>query len=400
MIDLVGMNNSKSNVNWTALLGVLLGFIVFVRTMPCYLWSVEDVIRPICAIIVLLICLFNISKEKWTFWIWLCLALSYLWAVVFVDHSGFVTLLNFLVFAFIPILRKELVLETYKTFYRLMVFFLLLSIINYFFVRLGLTYGGKIIDPLNKLKSHQYVMYWFLVEPYGAISGRFHGIWDEPGFIGTICGLILVAERMNLKKKGNWIILIGGLLSLSFYFYVALIMGLILFSSRLKHRWLVMALFVAVFIATYNNQYLYDTLWHRFEWNEEEGAFEGDNRNNSSLTAYYESIKGTPAWFTGVGSAVAKDYSGSASLNLIIVKHGFIFVFLNLMGFALLSLREIRNKKLWLAFFVFFILTLYQRPGFYGIYSIFLYTMVIYMLGSMETDSQSLEQKEIMNYAS
>lgn len=391
--------NSNTSISNTALLGIILGIIVFIRTMPCYLWSVEDTIRPICAIIVLLICLFNISKEKWTFWIWLSLALAYVWAVAFVDRSGFVTLFNFLAFAFIPILRKDLVFATYKTFYRLIVFFLGLSIINYFFVRLGLTFGGTVIEPLNQLKSHQYVMYWFLVEPYLVSSGRFHGLWDEPGFIGTICGLLLIAERMNLKKTGNWIILIGGLLSLSFYFYVALIVGLILFSSRLKHRWLVMVMFFVLFLVSYNNPYLYDRLWYRFEWNEEEGTLEGDNRNSGSLASYYESIKGTPAWFTGVGSAVAKDYSGSASLNLIIVKHGFIFVFLNLLGYALLSLREIRNKKLWFAFFVFFVLTLYQRPGFYGTYSIFLYTMVIYMFGSMETDSQSLEKKEILNYA-
>lgn len=391
--------NTNTSISYTDLLGILLGVLVFIRTMPCYLWSVEDIIRPICAIIVLLICLFNISKEKWTFWIWLCLASAYVWAVVFVDRSGIVTLLNFLAFAFIPILRKDLVFATYKTFYRLIVFFLGLSIINYFFVRLGLTYGGRIIEPLNKLKSYQYVMYWFLVEPYGETAGRFHGIWDEPGFIGTICGLLLIAERMNLKKKSNWVILIGGLLSLSFYFYVALIVGLILFSSRLKHRWLVMVVFFALFLVSYNNPYLYDKLWYRFEWNEEEGTLEGDNRNSGSLASYYESIKGTPAWFTGVGSAVAKDYSGSASLNLIIVKHGFIFVFLNLLGYALLSLREIRNKKLWAAFFVFFILTLYQRPGFYATYSIFLYTMVIYMFGSMETEKQTIEQNKLLNYA-
>lgn len=395
----MGNTNTNTSISNTGLLGIILGVIVFMRTMPCYLWSVEDIIRPICAIIVLLICLFNISKEKWTFWIWLCLALAYTWAVVFVDRSGIVTLLNFLAFAFIPILRKDLVFATYKTFYRLIVFFLGLSIINYFFVKLGLTYGGTVIDSLNALKSHQYVMHWFLVEPFGETAGRFYGIWDEPGFIGTICGLLLIAERMNLKKTGNWVILIGGLLSLSFYFYVALIVGLILFSSRLKHRWLVMVVFFALFLVSFNNSYLYDKLWYRFEWNEEKGTLEGDNRNSSSLASYYEAIKGTPAWFTGVGTAVAKDYAGSASLNLVIIKHGFIFVFLNLLGYALLSIREIQNKKLWVAFFVFFVLTLYQRPGFYGTYSIFLYTMVIYMFGSLESKSQPLEQKEIMNYA-
>jgi hypothetical protein len=394
------MSNTVSNtkVSTTTILGVILGLIVFMRTMPCYLWSVEDTIRPILAIIVLIICLFNISKEKGTFWIFLCFALAYIWAVVFVDRSGIVTLFNFLAFAFIPILRKDLVFETYKTFYRLIVFFLSLSIVNYLFVRIGLTFGGIEIEPLNSLKSYKYIMYMFLVEPSGG-SGRFHGLWDEPGFIGTICGLLLVAERMNLRKKGNWIILIGGLLSLSFYFYLALIMGLVLFSSRLKRKWLVMVFFFTAFLVAYNNTFLYNTIWYRFEWDEEEGTLAGDNRNTGSLTSYYESIKGTPAWFTGVGTSVAKDYAGSASLKLIIVKHGFIFVFLMLSGFAILSLREIRNKLMWLAFFIFFVLTLYQRPGFYNTYSIFFYAMVIYVFGSLETEKQTIEQQKSLEYA-
>ena len=347
-------------------LGVILGLLVFIRTMPCYFWSVEDIIRPICAVLVLIICVMNISKAKGTIWILLCLASAYIWAVVFVDHSGLITLLNFLAFAFIPILKKKLVFETYKTFRSIVVFFMVASIINYLLVIIGLSFGGTVIEPLNSLKRYKYTMYPFLVTIQGDPTGRFQAVYDEPGVVGTLCGLILIAERMNLSKKGNIVLLLAGLLSLSFYFYVALILGLVLFSSRLKHRWAVLSMFVVLFFVSYNNDYLYNTLRYRFEWDEEKESFVGDNRNGNGLADYAESIRGTSAFFTGQGAKAAEEYSGAASINLIIVKHGFIFVFLVIMGFAILAFREIKSRRDLLFFIVFFVLTLYQRPGFYN----------------------------------
>ena len=384
----------------TTWIGIILGVIVFMRTMPCYLWSVEDIVRPICAIIVLIICLFNISKEKWTYWILLCLTSAYTWAVLFVDHSSFITLFNFLAFAFIPTLKKETVYDTYKVFRALIVFFIACSIINFIFLKLGWVYDGRVIEPLNTLKLYKYIMYPFLVTSMGESSGRFQGIWDEPGMIGNICGLLLIAERMNLKKKMNWVLLVGGFLSLSFFFYVAFFLGIVLFSSKLKHRFASIIIIFVAFMALYNNSFLYNTLWYRFEWNAAEGRFVGDNRNGYGLNDHYESIQGTSAFFTGEGSVAASEYSGAASLYLIIVKHGFIFVVLNLLGYGILSWREIKNKREWILFFLFFVATLYQRPGFYNTSSIFLYTMLIYEFGAVEVvfENKRKELKQRKNY--
>lgn len=361
--------------------GLWLGILVFMRTMPCYLWGLEDILRPLCTILIMLICIKNISQEKWTYWILLCIASAYVWATVFVDNSGIVTIVNFLAFAFIPTLKREVVHETYKVFRKLFVIFLGLSIINYLLVLIGFDFGGTVIEPLNKLKKYKYVMYPFLVTPIGHEFSRFHSIFDEPGVVGTLSGLMLIAEQMNLQKKSNYIILIGGLLSLSFYFYVSMIFGFILFSKKLQNKWLYISLLVGFIVISYNNDFLYDKLWHRFEYDATSGKFAGDNRNSTVVENAYESIAGTPLFFTGLGSAATEEFSGSASLQLIILKHGFIFVALNLLGYLLLSIRQIKNRSDLIFFFVFFILTLYQRPGFYNTASIFLYVMVINMFG-------------------
>lgn len=391
----------EKRIDIVRIYGWLLGILVFIRTMPVYFWTVENTIRPICAILVMMICVLNISKEEGTKWIFAFLAASYIWAVVFVDHSGIITLLNFMTFAVIPITKKEVILEAYKALRSILVVILALSIIVYVLWLFDLAGYGEIIDPLNGLKTHKYLKYPFMVTSFDEEARRFRAVFDEPGFLGTICGLILVSEQMNMKKIGNWVFLTAGLLSFSLYFYVAIIIGLVLFSTKLKFRWLIIPAFAAFFFLTYNNSYMYQTVWSRFEWDAEEEEFVGDNRSADDLSSHYESIVGTKAFFTGEGTTVAKEYINSASLKLIIVKHGFIFVFLNLMGFAILSFREIRNKLLWISFFVFFVLTLYQRPGFYGVYSIALYTMTIYNFGlnseklsdNLEAEKKAFEEK-------
>ena len=230
-------------------------------------------------------------------------------------------------------------------------------------------------------------MHPFLVTVFGGI--RFMSIYDEPGFVGTLCGLILIAERMNLSKSGNIILLIAGLIALSLYFYVALIFGLMLFSKKMKHKWIYMVLFCIFVIATYNNDFMYNTIWSRFEYNAVEGKFAGDNRSTSGIDNLYDAVLGTPLYFTGLGSLATEDLQGGASLKLVILKHGFIFVALNILGYALLAFQQIPSKKDWLFFMIFFILTLYQRPGLYGTYSIFMYTMLIYKFGDLSTTNEN-----------
>lgn len=385
----LSLNNSYK----TRQTGLLLGLLVFIRTMPCYLWAFESILRPLCAIAILIICLTNVSKEKWTGWIFFSIASAYVWATTFVDHSGLITTFNFLAFACIPILKQEVVFEAYNAFRKIFIVMLVLSIANYILVLIGFDSLGIVIEPLNKLKDYKYLMHLFLVEPIGIGSNRFLAVYDEPGYIGTIVGLMLIAERMNIQRKGNIVLLIGGLLSMSLYFYVSMIFGFILFSSKLKQKWIYLGLLFVFVIATYKNEYMYNTIWSRLEYDVDAGKFSGDNRNTKVVDNVFESMLGTPLFFTGLGAAAVKDFMGSASIKLIILKHGFIFVLLNLIGYLLLSFRQIAVRKDLLFFFLFFILTLYQRPGFYNTASIFLYVMVINRFGYKGTGSDVVKEK-------
>lgn len=370
-------------------LGLFLAIIILIRSRPFYLWDYEDTLRPLCAIIVTVIAAMNLSREKWSKYIFILLASSYLWATVIVDHSGIVTVFNFLGFAFIPLIKKELILATYESFRKIFIAVIFLSFIFYVLAAFGMPKMGTFTHQ-NGPDLYTYELFPFLVRGLGKIEGfnlRFQALFDEAGLVGTISGLILVSERMNLKKRGNLLLLICSLFTLSFYFYVCLAFGFIFFSKgTAKNRWKIFAL-CALFVAvTYRMPFFYDNLWYRFEYDAETGSLVGDNRNGWGLKDFYESILWTPVFFTGLGSTFAEQFSGAASLNLVIIKHGLIFVLLNVGAYFLLSYREIKQKTIWLMFVLFFLLTLYQRPGFYATYSIFLYTMVIYKFGVIKDE--------------
>lgn len=362
-------------------LAVFLAVLFFIRIRPYYLWSIEDIMRPLCAIIITLIAIFNFSKGKNNKLILTLFIFAYVWASFFVDSSPLITVLNFAAFAFIPLIKKSLMLDTYIYFKKIFCITLILSIVNYVISLIGININLGILqynngpEVVSFIKQPFYIQY---IEKRSALP-RFNGIFDEPGVIGTICGLMLICEKMKFNNIYNRILLIGGILSLSFYFFIALFYGMFLFSKLSKKQVksiVVLSLFVLI---SYHIPQIYDTIWYRFEWDVDKGSFAGDNRQNQIFMDFWNSIKGTPFIITGVGTKIANEYIGSsASILVVIAKHGLLFVVPIISAFTIMVKREIKGKKNLILFILFLILTLYQRPGFYSTYSLALYTMVIY----------------------
>lgn len=368
----------SSTVNKVAL---LLAILFFVRIRPYYLWSVEDIVRPLCAILIMGMSVMNFSRKKHSSLIFTLLVLAYFWATLFVDGSPIITVLNFVGFAFIPLIKKKLILDTYGYFKKIFCIVLFLCIVNYLLSVLGMSINLGTMTYENGPQTITFIKQPFYIQSVEQSYAlpRFNGIFDEPGVIGTICGLMLLCERMNFQNKYNRILLVGGLLSLSFYFIITLFFGLFLFSERSKNKWKWVFILTVLAIVSYQIPQVYDSIWARFEWNAESGTIVGDNRHDQGFMNFWDSIKGTPLMITGVGSLVAGEYIGSsASMLVVIAKHGLLFVVPIITAFIIMAYREFSDKKMWAAFVVFFILTLYQRPGFYSTYSLALYTMVIY----------------------
>ena len=313
------------------------------------------------------------------------LVLAYVWASYFVDGSPIITVLNFVGFAFIPMIKKDLILETYGYFKKIFCVILLLSIINYILSVIGLGINLGTLQYENGPQIITFVKQPFYIQSLEQSYAlpRFNGIFDEAGVIGTICGLMLICERMRFRYKMNRVLFLGGILSLSFYFFISLFLGMLLFADRSKKNWKLMVFLVILTAISYQIPQVYNTIWSRFVWDADAGTFVGNNRQDQIFSDFWDTIKGTPLMITGVGSIISSEYIGtSASLLVVIAKHGLLFVVPIISAFLIMARREFNSRWQWYVFSLYFILTLYQRPGFYSTYSLALYTMVIYQFSN------------------
>ena len=93
------------------------------------------------------------------------------------------------------------VFDRYKTLYSIIIG---ISILVWLLLFFGIPVPGKIIAPLNAVKTYNYIAYPFLVIPNYLGAGldvyfqslRFCGPFDEPGVVGTIAGLMLYIDNL------------------------------------------------------------------------------------------------------------------------------------------------------------------------------------------------------------
>lgn len=280
--------------------------------------------------------------------------------------------------------------KIYDSFSKVLCISLLISIPSYILVViLGISLPRTTLEPLNALRDEKYVLYPFLVQaPSNAFSFnyRFLGMFDEPGVIGTFCGILLLLDRFDIKKKRNWVFLISGILSMSLTFFLIMALG-VLFNSHKKVKLIVVLLIPIAIYFLYNNDVVYYYVFRRFEVND--GKFEGYNRTSLDFDLYFLSFLNSPnaLWGLGAGTSAELD-EGGASFKHMIVDYGLVFFVFYYFSFILDCI--IRVKK-WYKIIIYIICIsciLYQRPFITNIVYVFLIFSPIVLL-ELENEDNS-----------
>ncbi len=273
--------------------------------------------------------------------------------------AGAVTLLVVLLFF---LLKDFRMFQIYETFSNMFAVLLAISFLVYVYV---VYFGGYLpyvsIEPLNYAKTEQYYLYPFLIviTYYGIVIPRFMGLFDEPGVVGTLCGIILIAEHFNLGKKRNWVFLLSGIASLSFFFFLMCLAFLVFYS---KPKNIIYAGIVVISLAFVfkDNEVVQKRVWNRFV--SEEGVL-ADNRTSSDFEKYYDSFRASPDYFWGLGKGVGHSHNeGGSSYKQLVVDYGFIFLFLYIACFFLIAIPELKITKNLILFSLSLLGTMYQRP--------------------------------------
>ena len=344
-------------------LSLLTAVLVVLLMRPYFTWQVPELVMPLISVAITLIALTHISFKNIDLLVLLIFAYLLL-SILRGAHLGG-TLVN-LSFAFLPFMRKDFFMKVYEKFRIVLVIFFTLSAVSYITVLIGLQSPINMLEPLNEVKVIQYYHYVFLVFPMSINDfARYCSIFDEPGVVGTVAALILFVERFSLKKKGNVIVLINGLLSLSLFFYLVIALYLLI-KFPLKYKIAFVLGVSLLYITTINNDIIKVAIWDRLTITEE-GELSGNNRNTEEFKAIWDQSKYNPKILTGYGADYVKGQEESASIQLFILRDGLIFVLMYFIVYLIYAKRMMKRRSDSFLFLIILSVTLYQRPGFCSI---------------------------------
>ena len=191
---------------------------------------------------------------------------------------------------------------------------------------------------------------------------RLCGMFNEPGLMGTMGALTVIADKMKLNK-GNIIIVIASFLTFSVAFFILitfyiLAKGII---ERNKKIILITPVLILSFLFLSQIEFENSNLSHFFNrFSFEDGNFAADTRVHDELQLLWNKVcsDSNLLWF-GMGKIPS---TGSSSYKITIVKHGLIGFSLIFLPMIVGCLKLIKQNKNSILLVLSFILSIYQRP--------------------------------------
>ena len=264
----------------------------------------------------------------------------------------------------------------------------LISLIGWvmFLLNIPLPHNGIIDDEFGYTFENYYV---FLYNGLGVIP-RFCSIFLEPGYYGQLAAIFLFANNMKLNNVYLVFIFIAILFSLSLAGYVLLILGfLFTYIKKGKIVYLIFSVVLGIGIYHYLKSYnegdnpINNLIFSRLEI--QDGKLSGDHRSTDLLDRYYsKTLKEKGQVLFGVGSSFSKMNwgHGVAGYKAYIVEHGYVGLFLALIGYFIILFREKYTSRKMILSFIFFMALYWQAayPYWFSFFSLYVFCISIFVL--------------------
>lgn len=377
--------NNKYIIEIPLLISAICMFICF---QPYFVWGTTY--HVIAQVIISGILLLHIEKKPGDLSPNLLIFLLYIFIILRSSYSDFG---NISILTFIPLVfaQKDFLYKLFKYFVVVFALSMGVSLVMYILVKImGMNMPNIIIDPLNDIKENAYYHAYFMlvtIVSHGIDSTRFFGPFDEPGVVGTIAAALLTAQRLDLKKWYNILILVAGIFSFSMFFYIIILSYLVLFASRRGKILSAIALILAFSLPVITNNesfnlYVIDRVT----------SGNIDNRTIDSYDAWFQEFMHSSGFIWGLGGDVHIKYNeGGASYKDIITDFGIVFFVLYCLSFIWRAFKMIKDKKRILLYAVIVAAILYQRP-FITIFGYFFLLYIPCVALSEKYDSHELQQ--------
>lgn len=282
--------------------------------------------------------------------------------------------LNFALLTVFSLLNREIYYRVYIWFRYFLYFTSILSLFAYvdFIFNFGLP---KVMVPyyFNETTA-MYVNYYFsYIYSYSYSDGfRLCGLFNEPGYFGTFLGLAIVLDKLRFNWK-NIVMIIAGCLTFSMAYFVILITGIILFSTKSIIKLIVISsslfiLYVNISNIRFGNEQL-QYLVERFQFDKQNGNFKGDNRTEYSFKITELKFKQSGQYLFGLGTGYcnAAGVSETLSYKRYIIEWGYVGFFITYGLLIIIAIKEARINRSALIFIFCFTLSIYQRPNIFSV---------------------------------
>lgn len=358
---------------------------LFLSSQPFFIWNSPFALVSVLGLVIAPL----LWQKKWDNSKSICLVLIFVCYLYFslyqASEAPARNLFGYIVALLSPtifLIKKEYWQSIYEKYCLFFAISIIPSLVVYFLVVWGeVSLPFKVIEPLNHIKNYNYFQYPFCVIPEGLLSLRFHGYYDEPGVVGSIVGIFLIINKWDLKDWKNWPILIAGIFSFSFFFYLLSILYFLLFSPSKKAKFAFFSIILIVSFALYENEDINQLIFARMEI--EDGELAGDNRTTASFDAWYDDYIQSDKVLIGYGSGKSHIVNfGGASYKDLIVDYGIIVnavFYLTIMAFY--YLRYGMSKET-LICILCFLSMMYQRPFITSMFYLFLIIAPLYNITS------------------
>jgi hypothetical protein len=217
-------------------------------------------------------------------------------------------------------------------------------------------------------KFNNYIFYVKSIDSEFGLLNRFNSIFDEPGVVGNISFFILL---FNSFKLNNWryiVILVGGLLSFSLFFYAASIIFIFLIHAKnLKKTLFILFIIFTIGVFAKDNKYIDNYVLKRIAF--VDGSFSGNNRTTLAWENNYENFLNSNKTYLGMGASANKEneYENVASYQIIIYKYGYIGFSIFITFFIFIFYHK-KAKLISLIVSLAFLSAIYQRPWIFEYY--------------------------------
>lgn len=365
------------------LLLYVIAFLVFLSVPPYFVWNVNNYSLFVCVgfIIVSFLYCKNITKELDGIIAWLMILLLFMYLSIF-DGSNLFGFIFVFLLCFILIFPSNFLCDIFDKFVKIYAFFLIPSIFVYFLVVIfKFTFlPSQILEAVNEIKDYYYIQYPFLVIVEDDISiFRFMAYFDEPGVVGTISGVLLLVCNLRFDKWETYPIIISGIISLSFAFYIMLLVYLLLSENiKVKVFFLMIGVLLAIYFA--NDDVISKYVFDRFKI--EDGQLAGVNRTVNTMDVFMERFIYSDKFWFGYGNNYAQEVVnvGGASYKDLIVNYGIIGFILFVIISLAVAYRHLGFSKNFFLYLIIFGSIVYQRPFiFIFIYFFLLYVTIYYL---------------------